>query len=130
MQNKCCQKVKQFIWFFTPVVPIVPCILCYIILFTTKSPNFVWLSFSLKVVGTMCLLFVLAPQLAPILGALMLAVSVLVGKLLTVVSLPELIIWILRSSLFLKEMWWRNIRPLISLNVFLMLIGHLGLRLN
>ncbi|GKA21489.1 putative RNA-directed DNA polymerase, partial [Tanacetum coccineum] len=32
-----------------------------------------------KVVGTMCLLFVLAPQLAPILGALMLAVSVLVA---------------------------------------------------
>ncbi|PWA66185.1 non-intrinsic ABC protein 8 [Artemisia annua] len=32
-----------------------------------------------EVVGTMCLLFVLAPQLAPILGALMLAVSVLVA---------------------------------------------------
>ncbi|PWA53188.1 non-intrinsic ABC protein 8 [Artemisia annua] len=34
---------------------------------------------SFSVVGTMCLLFVLAPQLAPILGALMLAVSVLVA---------------------------------------------------
>nr|GEW43189.1 ABC transporter B family member 28 [Tanacetum cinerariifolium] len=32
-----------------------------------------------EVVGTMCLLFVLSPQLAPILGALMLAVSVLVA---------------------------------------------------
>ncbi|KAJ9545817.1 hypothetical protein OSB04_025524 [Centaurea solstitialis] len=37
-------------------------------------------SFSMrKVVGTMCLLFVLAPQLAPILGVLMLGVSILVA---------------------------------------------------
>ncbi|KAI7735909.1 hypothetical protein M8C21_030565 [Ambrosia artemisiifolia] len=36
-------------------------------------------SFKNIVIGTMCLLFVLAPQLAPILGVLMLAVSVLVA---------------------------------------------------
>lgn len=37
-------------------------------------------SFFLQVVGTICLLFLLAPQLAPILAVLMLVVSVLVGK--------------------------------------------------
>ncbi|KAI7735908.1 hypothetical protein M8C21_030564 [Ambrosia artemisiifolia] len=36
-------------------------------------------SFKNIVIGTMCLLFILAPQLAPILGVLMLAVSVLVA---------------------------------------------------
>ena len=36
--------------------------------------------FFLQVIGTICILFTLAPQLAPILGILMLTVSVLVGK--------------------------------------------------
>lgn len=60
-------------------------------LFSFQSPLMIVASCAhvcclLQVIGTICILFALSPQLAPILGLLMLTVSVSVGKFVSSAS--------------------------------------------